>query len=504
MPLADDGRPVEPVRDARAPGADGGTWFLSAAIVAVLGARLPVILVRAFDNDEFEHAHAAWNVAKGLLPYRDFFEHHTPWHYFALSPLFRWFAAEQSFDAARHWLISARLFSFALTVLSTYLVFLAGKLAATRRTGLIAALLFLAQPALIHKTLEIRPDVPALTFFIAALCSLQRGLRAQQRPALSPQRLGWFLAGGLCLGAAVMCTQKLLFALPGAFLGLGLWILADGRRAWASRTAAVLTVLVGVALPALCTWLWFTLHGGGREFVYDNFLLNARWRWRTGRHVQVLLRSSWPILLLGLVGAGEALFGRARAGKREDGDVLLLCTLCGLLAGAFVVPAAYEQYYLPPLAIACLFAARGLSLLLERSSHRERGWLVAAATLPLLIWPALDLRSALGRRSDAQLARLQFVFTHTGPGDLVLDGWLGTNVFRPAPLYYGFMHRELLVSMSEREKDAYLDPLTSGRARPALITMDDELRALGPRFLDFVRDRYVSTDGVFYLPRQPQ
>ena len=100
------------------------------------------------------------------------------------------------------------------------------------------------------------------------------------------------------------------------------------------------------------------------------------------------------------------------------------------------------------------------------------------------------------------MARLQFVYAHTGPTDAVLDGWLGTDVFRPHPLYYFFMHRELQVSLSESEKDAYLDALTSGRVRPALIALDDELRALGPRFLEFVRRDYVSDDGLFYFPSE--
>ena len=52
--------------------------------------------------------------------------------------------------------------------------------------------------------------------------------------------------------------------------------------------------------------------------------------------------------------------------------------------------------------------------------------------------------------------------------------------------------------LSEADKDAYLGPLESGRVRPALITLDDELLALGPRFLSFVRQNYVSDDGVFY------
>ena len=496
-----DGRPI-----AAAPGApsrgqagsDAGSSFLLAAIVALLVARIPLIFIRAIDNDEFEHAHAAWNVFTGLVPYQDFFEHHTPWYYFTLAPFFHWFPVAESFDAARHFLIFARFLSLALTALSAVLIFLVGRVGAGRRVGLLAALLFVAQPVLIHKTLEIRPDVPALPFFIGALWFLRHALAREDR------RLPWFLGGGLCLGATVMCTQKLLFALPGAFLGLGLWVLSGvrsgDRRRLISRTAAVLVVALGVGAPTVVTWLGFALHGGGGQFIYDNFLLNAHWKWRTGRHLLIILRTSWPILVLGLVGAWSALFPDGRRGKRDDGDLLLLCTLAGLVAGVVVVPAAYEQYYLPPLTIACLFAARGLALLLGASRHRARAWLLVGATLPLLIWPVVDLRRALGRRGEVQMARLRFVFAHTGPADPVLDGWLGMGVFRPQALYYGFMHRELQVSLPESEKNAYLDALTSGRVRPALIALDDELRALGPRFLQYLQRNYVSGDGVLYLP----
>jgi 4-amino-4-deoxy-L-arabinose transferase-like glycosyltransferase len=479
---------------------EAGSSFLLAAIVALLVARIPVILRRAIDNDEFEHAHAAWNVFTGLLPYKDFFEHHTPWYYFSLAPFFHWFPVAESFDAARHFLIFARFFSLALTALSAVLVFLLGRLGAGRRVGLLAALFFVGQPVLIHKTLEIRPDVPALPFFIAALWFLRHALAREAR------RLRWFLGGGLCLGATVMCTQKLLFALPGVFLGLGLWALSGvrrgDRRLSIARTAAVLVVALGVAAPIVVTWLGFALRGGGDQFIYDNFLLNAHWKWRTSRHLLPIVRTGWPVLALGLVGAWSAL-AKTPNSKRDDGNVLLLCTLAGLAAGVAVVPVAYDQYFLPPLTIACLFAARGLSLLLEASRHRARAWLLVGATVSLLLWPLLDLRGEFGRRNEVQLARLQFVFAHTGPHDPVLDGWLGMDVFRPQPLYYSFMHRELQVSLPASEKEAYLDALTSGRVKPALIALDDELRALGPRFVQYVRRNYVSEDGVLYLPARP-
>src|SRR6478735_2623006 len=113
--------------------------FLLVAIAALLIARIPAMGVRFFDPDEFEHAHAAWSVFRGLVPYRDFFEHHTPWYYYALSPFFRWFAVDQSFESASRFLIFARGLSLVVTALSAWLMFLVGRLAAGRRVGLLAA-----------------------------------------------------------------------------------------------------------------------------------------------------------------------------------------------------------------------------------------------------------------------------------------------------------------------------------------------------------------------------
>jgi len=480
------------------PGRDVSVPFVLLATVAFFVARLPLIPRRVFDPDEFEHSHAAWSVFKGLLPYRDFFEHHTPWYYFALSPWFRCFAVDQSYESARRFLLFGRLLSLVLAALSVVLVMAVGRLAANRRVGLLAGLFVAAQPVFVQKTLEIRPDVPAFLFLVGALWLLLRGL-LEEKDAATPT-LRWFLGGGLCLGAAIMCTQKMLFVLPGAFLGLGLWALAGGRRGLLARTLAVLVAGVGVAVPALFTWIGFAVRGGGRQFIYDNFFLNARFQLRSFRGVQITLKTSWPILVLALLGAAVSMSRFARAQQRRYGDVLLLCTLGGLIAGIAVVPVVYEQYCLVPLSIACLFAAKGLSFLAELVRDRARAWFLVGAILPLLVLPVLYLGWSFGHGNDRQLARLRYVFEHTGPAESVLDGWLGTQVFRPHPLYYFFMHRELLGALSESDKDSYLGPLESGRVRPALITLDDELLALGPRFSSFLRRNYATNDGLFYFP----
>src|SRR5262245_2517030 len=119
---------------------DADCVFLLGVIAALLLVRIPLIPIRVFDADELEHTHAAWSVFRGLVPYRDFFEHHTPWHYFALAPFFRWFAVDQSFESAQRFLVFARGVSLALTALSALLIFRIGRQQAGRKAGLLAAL----------------------------------------------------------------------------------------------------------------------------------------------------------------------------------------------------------------------------------------------------------------------------------------------------------------------------------------------------------------------------
>jgi len=469
--------------------------FLSIAIIVLLLAQLPSVPTRFFDPDEFEHAHAAWSVSRGLVPYRDFFEHHTPWYYYLLAPFFRWFAVDQSFDGAMHFLEFGRLFSLTMTALSAGLVFLIGRAIGGRRLGLFAALLFVGQPVIIQKSLEIRPDIPALSFFVGGLLLLVRAVDEELVPR---GRLLRFFAGGLCLGAAIMCTQKMLFVLPGAVVGLAFWVLGGGKRGWLQRCLGVFLLGAGVALPAVLTWAGFALHDGGRQFIFNNFLLNANWKQRPNEHILKTVKTSAPMLVLCLLGVVRAWRRFRQERARAYGDVLLLCTLVGLIAGIRVVPIAYRQYFLMPLTIACLFAARALCFLVELANERRRVRVVILATLPLLVLPVVELATAATDHDARQTARLRYVFEHTAPADPVLDGWLGTGVFRPHPLYYAFMHGDLLPMLTERQKDAYVEALETGQARPALITLDQDLIDLGPRFVRFVHQHYVTDDGLFY------
>ena len=482
-------------------------WLALAGLFLV---RIPLVLHRSFDADEFEHSHAAWCVFKGMVPYKDFFEHHTPWYYYTLSPFFHLFDVTTSVEGARHFLLLGRGLSFVLTALSVFLVIQLGRLWESRKVGLLAGLLLASQPVFLEKTLEMRPDVLALPLFIGSLWLLLRGLA--RSPDSTRNALPSFFGGGLALGAAIMCTQKMLFVLPGALVGLAVWSLSGatagescpGSKASvgaSSRLVPMLAFLIGIGVPAASTWAAFSVQGAGHEFITNNLLLNLKWKHIETHQFHRFVDTSWPILVLCLLGVTIALLRFFRLRVRRYGGILLLCTLVGLMAGAWVMPSAHGQYYLEPLPLVCLFAAQGLLFLVERVRRPLRPVILVLALFPLAILPALALRESFRLRNDGQLAGLRYVFENTKPDDLVMDGWQGMGVFRPHAFHYFFLHPEIVAMLPRPHLRAYLDALERGDIRPKLIAMDWNLAALGPRFQEFVTRNYFSNDGFFYFPK---
>ena len=466
---------------------------------------------RFFDADEFEHTHAAWCVFRGMLPYKDFFEHHTPWYYYALRPFFHWFDVATSVESARHFLLFGRALSLALAILSTFALSQIGRLWEHREVGILAGLFLVSQPVFFRKAIEMRPDVLALPCFLGCLWLLLREIT--RRTVGATNGLRCMFGAGLSLGAAIMCTQKMLFVVPGALAGVVLWSLSDGTARESlegfhpggtvgirTRMLRPLTFIVGICVPTALTWAAFARHHAGDTFIKNNFLLNAKWKHIETHQLGWLIHTSWPILALSLLGVSAALWNIFRFRGRPYGGLLLIFTLLGLMGGSLFIPSAYSQYYLMPLPLICLFAAKGLLLVLEGAPRRTRPGLLMLTLIALGVLPGLTLRESFGLNNDGQIARLRYVFENTRPGDIVMDGWQGLGVFRPHAFYYFFLHPETVAMLPTAQLDAYLNDLERRRIRPRLIAMDRNLRALGTRFERFVHRNYLSKDGFFYFP----
>src|SRR6267154_266877 len=161
----------------------GNLFVIGSALLLALGAyfwRLHVLRVRYFCPDEFEHLHAAWSFSKGLVPYRDFFEHHTPWLYFFLVPFFKFYDVDTKVADAQAFFFFARTWMWIFTGVILVLTFWVARLWRDARVGFVAVLFLGNTRTFLDKTIEVRPDVLSAALWLACLIAVVGGIREEE------------------------------------------------------------------------------------------------------------------------------------------------------------------------------------------------------------------------------------------------------------------------------------------------------------------------------------
>jgi len=494
--------------------------------LAALGGWLSFSRVRYFDPDEFEHLHFAWCISRGMVPYRDFFEHHTPWFHYALAAVMPFYQLDRRFDDALAFISLARRIDVILAAAALALTFMLARLWRGSASGWIAIALLAVTPVFARKTFEIRPDVLAVVLWLACLVALVRVLSGARRHATL------FALSGLLLGGAIMTSQKLLMVMPG-FVFAMLWYVADGQRQWRTRARDVGLQLAGFGVPILATLGYFWSRDALGAFIHFNLALNLHWK--APEYSPFFLVNHGfaenPSLLafggLGLILEG---FRESRQRAFSAGKLLILTTVA-LIAGLWEMPVAQEQYYLTFLPLLAIFSARFLvgvaaavsgectaldrgglryvvaiaflsgtiAILTTRShgiwAHPDTRWIKVSVVLLLAAGTALMFRSrseaALAvllcglclcpyyltrvqflRDNSSDLRSLRYAIEQTSPTDTMTDGFSGIGVFRPHVYFNWFLNTEILEMMTDEQKRQLLDDFQAGKIAPRYILLD--------------------------------
>jgi hypothetical protein len=475
---------------------------LAAGLVVLTGAavRAGRVFEGRFDPDEFQHLHGGWCLAHGLWPYRDYFEHHTPWLWMAIAPLLALVDVDHDPDRAVAFVLAARGVMWTLGSVAVFLTYRLGRLRAGARTGWLAAALLSVTLAFVEKSIEIRPDVPALVCLLGSWLATASALRRGPEERVARGRLA--LAGFL-LGSAALFTQKAVFTLPATTILFGWWTL-EGRSSgsWRARAKGVLAFAAGGALPLVATLALFAAHTGIAAFFEFNVRRNVAWRMRFSP-VPFLRRifDANPLLVC-LAGAGwiRAARGLGSAGALRSGEALLVLHTLGLLAGAFLNPVPHLHYFLMVLPLAALLAAQALgeaAAALARWTRRTTPAATAAlAVLGLAIVAAAPLAAGFQTLFPAnpkvqdQLGRLRLVHGLTSPTDTVLDGFTGAGAFRPHAYFYFFLHDQIRALLGDEETDGLRRALRDGEIAPAVILFDFDVQDFSPEVKSFVEENY--------------
>jgi hypothetical protein len=410
--------------------------------------------------DEVEFFRATKWVSEGRVPFRDFWEHHTPLQWFVFAPVTRLFAHGPGVAS----IVTMRWAQAVLWIAIFVLLF---RLACRAGVNLWPALvLLLVSSTFVRKAVEYRVDVTGHLGFIAALALVAAGGSVAR----------WIGFGAL-MSAAVLANMRL------APLVVITALLALFRRDERWRfNAPALWMTAGVAAVAGTFVAWLTLTGAWAPFRGGMFGYNAISTDLLDVHTffDALLVPLWTLDAAGIAFWLAALGGVFMA-LRERGPLhfLALVALVSIAAVA-IMDVQYDYHFqtswLLLLPLAALTTARWPRLFA----------LIAAAALAIFV---IQLLPAFGVEMQYQDDVMTTVDRVTRPGERVFDG-TGFALRREPAYRYWF----LTTGVRMMSVQGLFEPYTIAKDPPAAVIADYRLRV----YLEELPDtaRYVTTHYV--------
>ena len=194
-----------------------GGGFLAVAVL-LAAAAWPAGRARVVTYDEASHAHMAWLLARGQVPYRDFSANHLPFFWMLARPLVSGMENPgRAMDLARIVALAGHL-AF-LLLLAAHVA--RGRDPAARVAALGALALMALLPPVLPFLVEFRPDSLSNPLLAGGLWLL-RGRPPARRAA----------TGGFLAVAAMLINTKFLL-LPPVLAATAVWRADDRRAAWA-------------------------------------------------------------------------------------------------------------------------------------------------------------------------------------------------------------------------------------------------------------------------------
>jgi hypothetical protein len=491
-----------------APSAAGAARLAIPAALLLLLAGLWCIGLYArhdlFDPDEFQHAHIAWLVAGGQVPYRDFWEHHGPLYGLVNGALLALAGPRADLGV---------LFACRIGSMLAGLSILACTWGIARRVALptAAALTAVAITASLvfvqDKIAECRPDGWQNLFWLGGVWLL---LEPRRRVAAT-------IGAGALFGLAVLTNAKAALgpAVVVAWYLLGARLHGRGARAVAGELAGLLAGGIAVCLPVVG---WFAAQGAaGALLDYGvvwnlHAIMEARQIWTANLRFLLLEQAVFVALFVAGVVAWWRDLARSDGVLPRPGASLVLAIALG--TGLSLGLNFYTQFFLMFLPLWSIIAAFGvfaggrwLAAVAGRAGRVATGVLVVAGAAvalstalriaPAQERPVLAFQQAFTRMMVAATAR-------TEPVGVIWDICGGFMFNQPLQFYWA---AEALVGATAARhsgRDPFAEDFVAAlEARKVRFVIGRNDAALPEATQRYLREHYRYDNCLWRRRREP-
>ncbi|HLG95333.1 MAG TPA: glycosyltransferase family 39 protein [Bryobacteraceae bacterium] len=205
-----------------------------------------------FDNNENMYV-ASGVLAKTQTLYRDFAFVQTPF-----VPLF--YAAVYRGSSTIHYLLTAKVVTWVLWVVSGILIFSIGRKVAGDVAGAVTVTLYVTNPSLLRSVAECSNYIAPIPFALLAIL-----LVLPRCDSLPTKKLYWYFAG-IAIGISILAKLYLLILVPAFVLA----VLCEPESHPAANSLQRLAHLALGILSGVSPAIWYLVRYP-RQFVFDNF-----------------------------------------------------------------------------------------------------------------------------------------------------------------------------------------------------------------------------------------
>ena len=394
---------------------------LAIILVALLvAAKIAYVYTYRANSDETQHLHVVWGWANGFLPYRDFFDNHSPLFQFLCSPLLRLLGERADIVLLMRWTMIPLYF------LCLWMVYCMGTILYSRRLAVWATLLTGAYPIFFTKSTEFRTDDLWMLLWLFGLLVLMK------RPL---NGMNAFLAG-LTFGACFATSMKTSALLVSLGVAVTLVLIAKAARKqrvnWTHLLRLVMISSTGMAIVPAIVLVYFASRGALPNLYYcviQHNLVAGFFRLDVSKRIQVF---ALPILL-SILGAWFTVRHPANDTTTQDRRVVLAVTGAALALMFGLYWPIIEQHDILPLAplvfLAAVPALAGAVKSSKASPTLALPLLVGVELVVLLIFSPPRLHAL-----NETTTLISDVLRLTTREDYVMDA-KGESVFRRRAIY---------------------------------------------------------------------